>query len=143
MLGIGGGISSKKKNMRLGDVAVSKPVTNLPGVLQYDLIKAEGSGQVVLKGTLDKPHPTQLRAVTYLEGEEMMDRCPLPENLEFIMKKTSRFKQPEEDDILYDVTLTHIERGEDCTACEMSGMKKIVQIDVKDPETDPKSVALD
>lgn len=108
MVGMRGGIPSKKKDIRLGDIAVSKPVANLPGVLQYDLIKAKGSGQVVLKGTLDKPHPTLLSAVNNMEGEEMMDRCPLSENLEFIMKKTSRFKQPEEDNILYDLTLTHI-----------------------------------
>ncbi|KAG8421867.1 hypothetical protein J3458_003704 [Metarhizium acridum] len=126
MVGIGGGIPGGEKDIRLGDVAVSKPEDGLPGVLEYDFVRVEGDGRLVRKGTLDKPHPTLLSAVNYIEGEEIMDRSSLPENLDFIIRKSAKFQHPGKADVLYDITFRHV-GGKDCTACEDCPNKRIVQ----------------
>ncbi|KFG85253.1 hypothetical protein MANI_114843 [Metarhizium anisopliae] len=126
MVGIGGGIPSDEKDIRLGDVAVSKPEDGLPGVLQYDFVKAVGDGNVVLKGTLNKPHASLLSAVNYVEGQEIMEQSPLPQSLDFIIRKSESFKHPGKADVLYDPTFRHV-GGKDCSACEDCSSKKIVQ----------------
>lgn len=126
MAGIGGGIPHFGNDVRLGDVAVSKPVSNLPGVLQYDLAKREEGGRIIPKGTLDKPHSTLRSAVNSLERDEMLERCQLDESLAFIVRKNSRFGHPKLNDVLYDITFSHLEPGNDCAACEMSSRKKTV-----------------
>ena len=39
MVGIAGGVPSKKTDIWLGDVGVSKPNGNYGGVVQYDFVK--------------------------------------------------------------------------------------------------------
>lgn len=64
MAGIGGGAPSKKVDIRLGDVAVSKPVGRLGGVIQYDLGKSVGDGRFELTGMLNQPPAVLLTAVS-------------------------------------------------------------------------------
>ncbi|KAF3275193.1 hypothetical protein TWF970_006915 [Orbilia oligospora] len=52
MVGIGGGIPPKVK---LGDVVVSVPKGKDPGVVQWDMGKAESDGKFQRTGALDKP----------------------------------------------------------------------------------------
>jgi hypothetical protein len=52
MVGIGAGIPSAKRDIRLGDIAVSIPRDDHPGVIQYDFGKYELNGSFILKGCL-------------------------------------------------------------------------------------------
>ncbi|KAL4865783.1 hypothetical protein BDV12DRAFT_174093 [Aspergillus spectabilis] len=55
MLSIGGCAPSNKFIIRLGDVVVSKPAGNYPGVVQYDFGKRIFDGRFVETGTLNRP----------------------------------------------------------------------------------------
>ncbi|TKX26198.1 hypothetical protein C1H76_1551 [Elsinoe australis] len=64
MVGIGGGVPPK---VRLGDVIVSVPVDQYPGVVQWDMEKAEDGGKFKWTGALDSPPTALLAAVGNLE----------------------------------------------------------------------------
>lgn len=64
MVGIGGGIPPK---VRLGDVVVSTPVDQYPGVVQWDFGKTENGGKFKRTGALNNPPSTLLTALTKLE----------------------------------------------------------------------------
>ncbi|PSK43635.1 hypothetical protein B9Z65_7149 [Elsinoe australis] len=64
MVGIGGGVPPK---VRLGDVAVSVPVDQYPGVVQWDMGKAEDGGKFKRTGALNSPPTALLAAVGNLE----------------------------------------------------------------------------
>lgn len=124
MVGIGAGIPSlPKRDIRLGDVAISIPRDDHPGVLQYDFGKYE-QDEFVQKGTLNKPPPILINADGALEEDEMMDESLLWEVLEDITKRRG-YARPDSDDVLFDPTFHHVNNGDDCSGCETSN-KKIV-----------------
>ncbi|KAH0163180.1 purine and uridine phosphorylase, partial [Aureobasidium melanogenum] len=63
MVGIGGGIPTSEKDIRLGDVVVSLPDLDHGGVVQYDIGKAEVDGQFRRTGHLDLPPKLLLNVV--------------------------------------------------------------------------------
>ncbi|KAL6819261.1 hypothetical protein V8C40DRAFT_281571 [Trichoderma camerunense] len=66
MVGIGGGIPPR---VRLGDVVVSRPSGDNPGVIQWDFNKAERTrGRIVRTGSLDRPPKVLLTALTKLSA---------------------------------------------------------------------------
>ncbi|KAF2193057.1 purine and uridine phosphorylase [Zopfia rhizophila CBS 207.26] len=69
MVGIGGGIPPK---VRLGDVVVSAPVDQYPGVVQWDMGKAEKDGNFKRTGALNNPPSALLTALTKLETKHEM-----------------------------------------------------------------------
>lgn len=62
LVGIAGGIPSSTHDMQLGDVAVAVPEGDRPGVVGYDLGKAEGNDLFELKHWQNSTHPL-LRSV--------------------------------------------------------------------------------
>jgi len=125
MVGIGAGIPGlTEHDIRLGDIAVSIPQDNHPGVIQYDFGKYEQDG-FVLKGSLDKPPSILVSADGSLEEDEMMKRKPLRKTLREITKITE-FARPSIDDVLFDQGFHHINKGADCSECEASSEKKLV-----------------
>lgn len=78
MVGIGGGIPPK---VRLGDVVVSTPLNDSPGVIQWDMGKA---GQEGFKrtGALNNPPPVLLAALSKLEAENELSGSRVPEYLD-------------------------------------------------------------
>ncbi|KAJ6264531.1 ankyrin repeat [Drechslerella dactyloides] len=66
MVGIGGGIPSK---VRLGDVVVSRPTGQYPGVVQWDFGKAEKGSKFRRTGALNKPPTALLAALASLRSE--------------------------------------------------------------------------
>ncbi|KAL3480467.1 nucleoside phosphorylase domain-containing protein [Aspergillus californicus] len=124
-VGVGAGIPAPpQRDIRLGDVAVSVPNDNHPGVIQYDFGKYEVDG-FVLKGVLDKPPLTLISAVASLEEDEMMRRSPLRRILRGIVKR-SGFARPTTEDILFDESFHHLDERNDCSGCEVSSEKKTV-----------------
>ncbi|KAH0551748.1 hypothetical protein GP486_007034 [Trichoglossum hirsutum] len=126
MVGIGAGIPRLPKcDIRLGDIAVSIPRDNHPGVLVYDFGKYESGGTFVLKGSLNKPPSILISADGSLEEDEMMNRSPLKRILKNITKQPG-YVQPNSGDILFDETFHHVNKGNDCSGCEASSEKKVV-----------------
>lgn len=84
MVGIGGGIPPK---VRLGDVVVSAPVDQYPGVVQWDFGKAEKDGKFKRTGVLNNPPSALLTALTKLETEHEMNGSKIHHYLDDLEKK--------------------------------------------------------
>lgn len=83
MVGIGGGIPPK---VRLGDVVVSSPVDQFPGVVQWDIGKAEEGG-FKRTGALNNPPCALLAALARVETEHEMEGSKIREYLEDLKEK--------------------------------------------------------
>src|SRR5437764_14744256 len=71
MVGIGGGVPSAERDIRLGDVVVSKPGGIFSGVVQYDRGKT-AEGKFERTGSLNKPPRALLSAVAAKEKKPIM-----------------------------------------------------------------------
>ncbi|UKZ46319.1 hypothetical protein TrVGV298_000520 [Trichoderma virens] len=87
MVGIGGGIPPK---VRLGDVVVSTPIGQFPGVVQWDIGKANKGGQFERTGSLNTPPTPLLTALTRLETEHELNGSKIPEYLNQLREKWPR-----------------------------------------------------
>lgn len=125
MVGIGAGIPSSKNDIRLGDIAVSIPRDNHPGVIQYDFGKYEPDGEFVRKGSLNTPPRILISADGSLEEDEIMEKKPLRKTLRHITKQL-RYKRPSSSDVLFEPTFHHVRKGSDCGECETSSEKRVV-----------------
>ncbi|KAF4987864.1 hypothetical protein FDECE_15273 [Fusarium decemcellulare] len=84
MVGIGGGIPPK---VRLGDVVVSTPTDQYPGVVQWDFGKAEKGGQFRRIGALNNPPSELLTALAKLETAHEMKGSQIPRHLNELATK--------------------------------------------------------
>lgn len=87
LVGIGGGIPSK---VRLGDVVVSAPTDQYPGVIQLDFGKIEGDGRFRRTGALNSPPSALLKVLTKLESEHEMQEPKIPRFLDEMRRKWPR-----------------------------------------------------
>ncbi|KAJ5177143.1 uncharacterized protein N7482_003020 [Penicillium canariense] len=87
MVGIGGGVPPK---VRLGDVVVSTPMGQFPGLVQWDFGKAKEGGSFERTGSLNNPPTSLLTALTALETEHDLVGSKIPEYLEGLRKKWPR-----------------------------------------------------
>lgn len=87
MVGIGGGIPPK---VRLGDVVVSTPIDQYPGVVQWDFGKAEKEGNFKRTGALNNPPSALLTALTKLETQHEMTGPKISEYLDELKQKWPR-----------------------------------------------------
>ncbi len=87
MVGVGGGIPPK---VRLGDVVVSVPVDQYPGVVQWDLGKTEKGGKFKRTGALNNPPRALLTALAKLETRHEMNGSKIHQYLEELAKKYPR-----------------------------------------------------
>ncbi|PNP60051.1 hypothetical protein THARTR1_00075 [Trichoderma harzianum] len=84
MVGIGGGIPPK---VRLGDVVVSTPDDQFPGVVQWDLGKSTEEGKFKRTGSLNNPPNSLLSALGKLESKHDLEGSKIPDFLEQIREK--------------------------------------------------------
>ncbi|KAM0514400.1 hypothetical protein ACHAPE_006982 [Trichoderma viride] len=84
LVGIGGGIPSK---VRLGDVVVSAPTDQYPGVVQLDFGKAESDGTFRRTGALNSPPSALLKVLAKLESEHEMQEPKIPRFLDEMRRK--------------------------------------------------------
>ncbi|KAL6701697.1 hypothetical protein J3F84DRAFT_392180 [Trichoderma pleuroticola] len=87
MVGIGSGIAP---NVRLGDVVVSIPVDQYPGVVQWDFGKAEHGNNFKRIGALSNPPTALLTAVTKLESMHEMNGSGISRHLNDLENKWPR-----------------------------------------------------
>ena len=92
MVGIGGGVPSAEKDIRLGDVVVSKPGGTFGGVVQYDRGKI-AEGKFERTGSLNKPPQVLLSAVSAMEKKHMMGESKISEFLKDMFRKYPRMQE--------------------------------------------------
>ncbi|GAB1313418.1 hypothetical protein MFIFM68171_03628 [Madurella fahalii] len=110
MVGIGGGIPPKA---RLGDVVVSIPVGQFPGVVQWDFGKANEGGNFERTGALNNPPISLLTALTTLETEHDLTGSKIPEYLEGMKEKWPKLaakylKSDSLEDVLFRADYSHV-----------------------------------
>ncbi|KAL5095410.1 hypothetical protein Trisim1_000188 [Trichoderma cf. simile WF8] len=118
MVGIGGGIPEKT---RLGDVVISCPSGTEPGVVQWDMGKAEHGGQFKRTGSLAPPPTALLTALGKFEADQITSRAKMLSYLDGLKSMPtvprSFLKSDFLKDVLFDPTYAHVE-GEDCSRCD-------------------------
>ncbi|KAF3941011.1 hypothetical protein ABW19_dt0200559 [Dactylella cylindrospora] len=133
MVGIGGGIPSAANDIRLGDVVVSKPEGDLPGVVQYDLGKEVAGGGFERLGVLDKPPPLLLNAVAALEATHKRQGSNIPNYLANAYSRYPQlgqdfFYQGPENDILYRPDYEYREGECACQKCYICIGRRILRL---------------
>lgn len=68
LVGIGGGVPSREQDIRLGDVVVSSPTADYPGVIQYDRGKENENSDFETTGSLPPPPWFLMTAISCLES---------------------------------------------------------------------------
>ncbi|RYP59079.1 hypothetical protein DL769_008695 [Monosporascus sp. CRB-8-3] len=113
MVGIGGGIPPK---VRLGDVVVGVPVSQFPGVVQWDSGKAKEGGSFERTGALDNPPTSLLTALTKLETEHELTGSKIPEYLDALTEKWPKLapkylRSASLEDVLFKADYSHVNKG--------------------------------
>ncbi|KAF4960407.1 hypothetical protein FGADI_1054 [Fusarium gaditjirri] len=122
MVGIGGGIPPK---VRLGDVVISTPVGHYPGVVQWDLGKAEEGGHFKQIGSLNNP-PTSLRtALAKLKTENELSGSKIPKYLDELKQKWPRLvpkylRAESLEDVLFKADYGHVSENKNTTDCDVT-----------------------
>ncbi|CAF3544215.1 unnamed protein product [Fusarium graminearum] len=120
MVGIGGGIPPK---VRLGDVVVSTPAGQYPGVVQWDFGKAEEGGNFKRTGSLNNL-PTSLRtALTKLRTENELNGSKIPKYLDELKQKWPRLapkylRTESLEDVLFKADYGHV--SENTLNCDVT-----------------------
>jgi nucleoside phosphorylase len=113
MVGIGGGIPPK---VRLGDVVVSTPVDQFPGVVQWDIGKAGQGGTFERTGALNNPPSALLTALAKLETEHELKGPKIPQYLDELKEKWPRLatkyvKSDLLEDVLFKPQYGHVSKS--------------------------------
>lgn len=124
MVGIGGGVSSERHDIRLGDVVVSTPLNGQGGVFQYDFGKTIQNQDFHNTKFLDQP-PTLLRsAVGDLKARYESDGHQFQETITNILEKKPKLKRKYQrpdpsTDRLYRSHVVHLptSNGKCATSC--------------------------
>ena len=128
MVGIGAGIPSEKRDIRLGDVVVSQPLGTLGGVIQYNFGKAAAGRQTLQRrGHLNAPPELLLKALSALQAQHEFEESRIPDLLHCAVKQNPKLEkikpgyvhQGKENDLLFEATYNHI-GGESCELCDSS-----------------------
>ncbi|OJJ49289.1 hypothetical protein ASPZODRAFT_164819 [Penicilliopsis zonata CBS 506.65] len=121
MVGIGGGVPGNAADIRLGDVVVSQPTGLSTGVIQYDYGKALYDGQFQRTGSLNKPPPVLLKAVSQMQSDCMTGKNPVNKIMTDILQSNhalgEQFSRPESD-WLFKPTYLHKGGSLDCSGCD-------------------------
>ncbi|KAL3475935.1 violaceus kinesin [Aspergillus californicus] len=122
MVGIGGGVWSERRDIRLGDVVVSQPEGRHGGVVQWDFGKTEAGGHFHRTGSLNKPPPVLLQALQAIKSHSIMDGMDLTKCLSFmagakpLLENTCRYPGTHQDH-LFQAGYEHA-GGETCEGCD-------------------------
>lgn len=112
MVGIGGGVPSKKHDIRLGDIVISAPRDREGGVIQYDFGKSIQGQSFQLTRVLNQP-PTILRtAIAGIQAKHKISGNQLEAITNSILKQNPRLQSeykrpPESTDRLFRAEVTH------------------------------------
>ncbi|KAL6700404.1 hypothetical protein J3F84DRAFT_343976 [Trichoderma pleuroticola] len=112
MVGIGGGVPP---DVRLGDVVVSCPKNGDPGVIQWDMGKAEKGGQFKQTGSLNNPPTALLTALSKFEANPAASRAKILNYLDNLKTRNdvpkSFIKSESLVDVLYKSNYNHVDKS--------------------------------
>ena len=136
MVGVGGGVWSKKNDIRLGDIVVSQPTGTHCGVVQWDFGKIRKDGKFQRTSSLDKPPPVLLHALQELRTFDLTDGVDIEGSLSLMVRNKPRMGQTylyqgADHDKLFEATYDH-EGDETCDKCDP---KLIVQRPARNDST--------
>jgi nucleoside phosphorylase len=120
MVGIGGGVPSKKHDIRLGDIVVSRPASGYGGVFQYDHGKAFQGQDFQPTQFLNEP-PQFLRAAAIaLEAQHIAHGNRLEARVEEVLLVNPRLRKgfsrpPAASDRLYKSDFVHQNQDGNCS----------------------------
>jgi nucleoside phosphorylase len=127
MVGIGGGVRSKKTDIRLGDVVISQPEWSHGGVVQWDFGRMEYRGVFRRTGSLNKPPPELLHALQSMQTKHLRRGNNLQDSLQIIARNpvmAEKFGYPgAKHDQLFEAAYDH--KGEE--TCEGCDTQKLVE----------------
>ncbi|PLN84343.1 nucleoside phosphorylase domain-containing protein [Aspergillus taichungensis] len=125
MVGIGAGIPTLAPDMRLGDVVVSIPNNQLPGVVEFDMGTELHDSSFTRKGSLNRPPVFLLTAAATLRTEISLARSRIPARIAHVQQRHTatrgRFSHPGKDkDRLFPGDYPCESDDRACGTCDMS-----------------------
>jgi nucleoside phosphorylase len=123
MVGIGGGVPSRRHDIRLGDVVVSKPDADSGGVIQFDYGKTISEGRFVRTGSLNRPPDILLNAVANLQAQHMLHGSQIQSILHQTANRYHRRAEAckglcSDCDQLFEWSYDHQNLDSDCFDCD-------------------------
>jgi nucleoside phosphorylase len=119
MVGIGGGVPSKKNDVRLGDVVVSQPRGGHGGVIQYDMGKVMPGG-FYHTGPVNAPPEKLLQALAHLQVSHILEGNGIAAHLAIIERKETFQRPSAKSDVLFKPTYDHRAGERSCDRCDRS-----------------------
>jgi nucleoside phosphorylase len=121
LVGIGGGVPSEKKDVRLGDVVVSYPDGTYTGIVQYDYGKLKNNGDIERKDCFCAPPRKVLAAVDLLKAYNTRPKNPVNNISSIIDELGEEYAYPAEHgtpDLLYQADYDHDSEIGTCNSCD-------------------------
>ncbi|KAH9225157.1 hypothetical protein K456DRAFT_1767068 [Colletotrichum gloeosporioides 23] len=128
MVGIGGGVPSRKHDIRLGDIVVSQPAETSGGVIQYDRGKTVQEEEFQRTGSLNAPPQVLLAALGRLQADHIIEGSRIPQFMsELINKSRNNMKkkfshQGALHDYLFQAEYDHVDPDSTCDECDHKQM---------------------
>ncbi|KAJ0363069.1 hypothetical protein COL26b_013101 [Colletotrichum chrysophilum] len=128
MVGIGGGVPSRKHDIRLGDIVVSQPAETSGGVIQYDRGKTAQEGEFQRTGSLNTPPQVLLAALGRLQADHMIEESRVPQFVSELISKCRKVMkkkfshQGAPHDYLFQAEYDHVDPDSTCDKCDHKQM---------------------
>lgn len=121
LVGIGGGLPSKKNDIRLGDVVVSMPDGQHGGVVQYDLGR-DTEHDFELKGFLWPPPSIVRGAIELMRSDHLVAQNKAEKFVSAMTRVSPRLsiylRPPLESDVLFEADNNHPPSNSTCEDCD-------------------------
>ncbi|CAI0655001.1 unnamed protein product, partial [Colletotrichum noveboracense] len=128
MVGIGGGVPSRKHDIRLGDIVVSQPAETSGGVIQYDRGKTVQAGEFQRTGSLNTPPQVLLAALGRLQADHMIEESRVPQFVSELISKSRKVMKKKFShqgalhDYLFQAEYDHVDPDSTCDKCDHKQM---------------------
>lgn len=93
IVGVGGGIPSDTRDIRLGNIVISFPEGTSGRVFQYDMGKVGTNGEFYRTGSLNSPPKTLLTVTNLIRAVELIDDPRYPKYLLKAIARTVRTRK--------------------------------------------------
>ncbi|KAE8378078.1 ankyrin repeat-containing domain protein [Aspergillus bertholletiae] len=124
MVGVAGGAPTERTDIRLGDVVVGTPAPGHNGVVQYDRGKTVADGRLERTGSVNKPPPLLLTAISKLQSESRVQPTEtiskwVREMLNRHVHMRAQYASPGADwDVLFESQYEHVGGSDSCEGCD-------------------------